>query len=90
MLILLVGSGWHIYRPFYDIFRSSLEELTSKRAPSLTPYIPIIVRLMTRSFACASSYPVELHTYAGTCDEISQISCGFIESALPHRISMFL
>lgn len=49
-----------IYLPCYDIFRNSLEELTSQRAPTLMPYVPLLAGSLARSLACASCYPIEL------------------------------
>ncbi|KAK4745488.1 hypothetical protein SAY87_011800 [Trapa incisa] len=49
-----------IYLPCYDVFRNTLEELTSQEAPNLTPYVPLISGSLARSLACASCYPIEL------------------------------
>ncbi|CAH9069927.1 unnamed protein product [Cuscuta europaea] len=49
-----------IYLPCYDIFRNKLEEYTSKNAPSLTPYTPLLAGSLARSLACTSCYPIEL------------------------------
>lgn len=49
-----------IYLPCYDIFRNWLEEFTSKNAPSLTPYAPLVAGSLARSLACTSCYPIEL------------------------------
>ncbi|XWS76913.1 hypothetical protein CRYUN_Cryun01aG0218400 [Craigia yunnanensis] len=49
-----------IYMPFYDIFCNSMEEFTTNNAPSLTPYVPLVVGIVARSLACVTCYPVEL------------------------------
>ncbi|OWM79617.1 hypothetical protein CDL15_Pgr023029 [Punica granatum] len=49
-----------IYLPCYDIFRNSLEELTSQTDSGLKPYVPLIAGSLARSLACASCYPIEL------------------------------
>ncbi|KAL6982018.1 Carrier protein, mitochondrial [Sarracenia purpurea var. burkii] len=49
-----------IYLPCYDIFRNFLEEFTSRNAPSLAPYVPLVAGTMARSLACITCYPVEL------------------------------
>ncbi|KAL3521608.1 hypothetical protein ACH5RR_019757 [Cinchona calisaya] len=49
-----------IYLPCYDIFRNQLEEFTSRNAPSLTIYAPLVAGSLARSLACISCYPIEL------------------------------
>ncbi|KAL1828626.1 hypothetical protein ACET3Z_007038 [Daucus carota] len=49
-----------IYLPCYDILRNSLEELTSRNSPSLTPYVPLVSGAVARSLACITCYPIEL------------------------------
>ncbi|PIN08771.1 Mitochondrial carrier protein CGI-69 [Handroanthus impetiginosus] len=49
-----------IYLPCYDIFCNQLEEFTSKNAPGLTPYAPLVAGSLARSLACTSCYPIEL------------------------------
>ncbi|OMO64347.1 Endoplasmic reticulum-adenine nucleotide transporter [Corchorus capsularis] len=49
-----------IYMPCYDIFRNSMEEFTTKNAPTLTPYVPLVAGMAARSLACVTCYPVEL------------------------------
>ncbi|XP_014491426.1 mitochondrial carrier protein MTM1 isoform X2 [Vigna radiata var. radiata] len=49
-----------IYMPCYDILRNMMEEFTTKNAPNLTPYVPLLAGSVARSFACISCYPVEL------------------------------
>ncbi|KAI8545003.1 hypothetical protein RHMOL_Rhmol07G0009300 [Rhododendron molle] len=49
-----------IYLPFYDILRNYSEEFTSRNAPILTPYVPLIAGAVARSFACITCYPIEL------------------------------
>ncbi|KAL3524385.1 hypothetical protein ACH5RR_017219 [Cinchona calisaya] len=49
-----------IYLPCYDIFRNQLEEFTSRNAPSLTMYAPLLAGSLARSLACISCYPIEL------------------------------
>jgi len=46
--------------PCYDILRVMMEEFTTKNAPNLTPYVPLLAGSVARSFACISCYPVEL------------------------------
>ncbi|GFP94256.1 mitochondrial carrier protein mtm1 [Phtheirospermum japonicum] len=47
-----------IYLPCYDIFCHRLEEITSRNAPGLTPYVPLVVGSLSRSLACISCYPI--------------------------------
>lgn len=49
-----------IYMPCYDIFRNLMEDFTSKNAPNLTPYVPLVAGSTARSLAVISLYPVEL------------------------------
>ncbi|TYK17644.1 mitochondrial carrier protein [Cucumis melo var. makuwa] len=49
-----------IYMPFYDIFRNLMEDFTTKNAPSLTPYVPLVAGSTARSLAVVSLYPIEL------------------------------
>ncbi|KAK9121703.1 hypothetical protein Syun_019320 [Stephania yunnanensis] len=49
-----------IYLPCYDIFRNRMENLTKRKAPHLTPYVPLVAGSMARSLAVISCYPVEL------------------------------
>lgn len=49
-----------IYLPCYDIFRNFMEEFTSRNAPSMTPYVPLVAGSVARSLACITCYPVEL------------------------------
>ncbi|KAG8363276.1 hypothetical protein BUALT_Bualt19G0005300 [Buddleja alternifolia] len=49
-----------IYMPLYDIFRNYMEEFTSRNAPTIAPYVPVVAGSLTRSIACISCYPVEL------------------------------
>ncbi|KAK1366515.1 Manganese tracking factor [Heracleum sosnowskyi] len=49
-----------IYLPCYDIFRNYLEDFTSKNAPIMTPYTPLLAGSLARSLACISCYPIEL------------------------------
>ncbi|KAA8516142.1 hypothetical protein F0562_019321 [Nyssa sinensis] len=49
-----------IYLPCYDIFRTLMEEYTSRTTPNLTPYVPLVAGSMARSLACITCYPVEL------------------------------
>ncbi|XP_027350182.1 mitochondrial carrier protein MTM1 isoform X2 [Abrus precatorius] len=49
-----------IYMPCYDIFRNMMEEFTTRNAPNLTPYVPLVAGSTARSLACISCYPVEL------------------------------
>ncbi|KAI3800567.1 hypothetical protein L1987_28658 [Smallanthus sonchifolius] len=49
-----------IYMPCYDIFRNYMEEYTTKNAPSMTPYVPLVAGSVARSLACITCYPVEL------------------------------
>ncbi|KAL7108298.1 hypothetical protein ACP275_06G104100 [Erythranthe tilingii] len=49
-----------IYLPCYDIFCHRLEEFTTKNAPGLTPYAPLVAGSLARSLACTSCYPIEL------------------------------
>lgn len=49
-----------IYMPCYDIFRNLMEDITTKNAPDLTPYVPLVAGSAARSLACISCYPVEL------------------------------
>ncbi|XVE73751.1 hypothetical protein DITRI_Ditri11bG0143300 [Diplodiscus trichospermus] len=49
-----------IYMPCYDIFRNSMEEFTTNKAPILSPYVPLVAGIAARSLACVSCYPVEL------------------------------
>ncbi|PIN00570.1 Mitochondrial carrier protein CGI-69 [Handroanthus impetiginosus] len=49
-----------IYMPLYDIFRNYMEELTSRNAPTITPYVPLVAGSLARSIACITCYPVEL------------------------------
>ncbi|PON97518.1 Mitochondrial carrier protein [Trema orientale] len=49
-----------IYLPCYDIFRNFMEDLTNQKAPSLTPYVPLVAGSVARSLACVTCYPVEL------------------------------
>ncbi|GMY23827.1 mitochondrial carrier protein MTM1 isoform X1 [Fagus crenata] len=49
-----------IYLPCYDIFRNSMEDFTTRSAPNLTPYVPLVAGSVARSLACVSCYPVEL------------------------------
>ncbi|GFP91325.1 mitochondrial carrier protein mtm1 [Phtheirospermum japonicum] len=49
-----------IYLPCYDIFCHRLEEITSRNAPGLTPYVPLVAGSLSRSLACISCYPIEL------------------------------
>ncbi|KAH7862623.1 hypothetical protein Vadar_007356 [Vaccinium darrowii] len=49
-----------IYLPCYDILRNYAEEFTSRNAPSLTPYVPLVAGAVSRSFACITCYPIEL------------------------------
>ncbi|GFP86889.1 mitochondrial carrier protein mtm1 [Phtheirospermum japonicum] len=49
-----------IYLPCSDIFCHRLEEITSRNAPGLTPYVPLVAGSLSRSLACISCYPVEL------------------------------
>lgn len=49
-----------IYLPCYDIFRNFMEDFTSRNAPSLTPYVPLVAGSVARSLACITCYPVEL------------------------------
>ncbi|EXB72461.1 hypothetical protein L484_011463 [Morus notabilis] len=49
-----------IYLPCYDIFRNWLEELSVQKAPSTTPYVPLVAGALARSLACATCYPIEL------------------------------
>lgn len=46
--------------PLYDIFRNHMEELTSRNAPTMTPYVPLLAGSLARSIACVTCYPVEL------------------------------
>lgn len=46
--------------PCYDIFRNLMEDFTSKNAPNLTPYVPLVAGSTARSLAVISLYPVEL------------------------------
>ncbi|XP_011650718.1 mitochondrial carrier protein MTM1 isoform X1 [Cucumis sativus] len=49
-----------IYMPCYDIFRNLMEDFTTKNAPSLTPYVPLVAGSTARSLAVVSLYPIEL------------------------------
>ncbi|XP_058225687.1 mitochondrial carrier protein MTM1-like isoform X2 [Rhododendron vialii] len=49
-----------IYLPCYDILRNYAEEFTSRNAPILTPYVPLVAGAVARSFACITCYPIEL------------------------------
>ncbi|XP_023528756.1 mitochondrial carrier protein MTM1-like isoform X2 [Cucurbita pepo subsp. pepo] len=49
-----------IYMPCYDIFRNFMEDFTTKNAPNLTPYVPLVAGSAARSLAVISCYPVEL------------------------------
>ncbi|XP_024992396.1 mitochondrial carrier protein MTM1-like [Cynara cardunculus var. scolymus] len=49
-----------IYMPCYDIFRNYMEEYSSRNAPSMTPYVPLVAGSVSRSLACITCYPVEL------------------------------
>ncbi|KAI3449246.1 hypothetical protein Pfo_005911 [Paulownia fortunei] len=49
-----------IYMPLYDIFRNYMEDLTSRNAPTITPYVPLVAGSLARSIACVTCYPVEL------------------------------
>ncbi|KAA8540007.1 hypothetical protein F0562_026699 [Nyssa sinensis] len=49
-----------IYLPYYDIFRSQLEEFTTQNAPAMTPYTPLVAGSLARSLACTTCYPIEL------------------------------
>ncbi|OVA01909.1 Mitochondrial substrate/solute carrier [Macleaya cordata] len=49
-----------IYLPCYDIFRNWMEELTTRNAPYLSPYVPLVAGSIARSLACISCYPIEL------------------------------
>ena len=49
-----------IYLPCYDIFRNLMEDFTTRNAPILTPYVPLVAGSVARSLACVTCYPVEL------------------------------
>ncbi|XP_062156854.1 mitochondrial carrier protein MTM1 isoform X2 [Alnus glutinosa] len=49
-----------IYLPCYDIFRNLMEDFTTRSAPNLTPYVPLVAGSVARSLACVSCYPIEL------------------------------
>lgn len=49
-----------IYLPCYDIFRNIMEDFTTRNAPTLTPYVPLVAGSVARSLACVSCYPIEL------------------------------
>lgn len=49
-----------IYLPCYDIFRNLMDDFTTRSAPNLTPYVPLVAGSVARSLACVSCYPVEL------------------------------
>ncbi|KAL0339489.1 UNVERIFIED_CONTAM: Mitochondrial carrier protein MTM1 [Sesamum angustifolium] len=49
-----------IYMPLYDILRNYMEEVTSRNAPAMTPYVPLFAGSLARSTACITCYPVEL------------------------------
>ncbi|KAF6172983.1 hypothetical protein GIB67_006359 [Kingdonia uniflora] len=49
-----------IYLPCYDIFRNWIEDKTSRNAPFLTPYVPLVAGAVARSLACITCYPIEL------------------------------
>ncbi|XP_057462736.1 mitochondrial carrier protein MTM1-like [Actinidia eriantha] len=49
-----------IYLPCYDIFRNYMEEFTSRNAPSMTSYVPLVAGSVARSLACITCYPIEL------------------------------
>lgn len=59
-LELFVFKQVGIYLPCYDIFRNQLEEFTTRNAPGLTPYTPLVAGSLARSLACISCYPIEL------------------------------
>ncbi|KAH6767361.1 manganese tracking factor for mitochondrial SOD2 [Perilla frutescens var. hirtella] len=46
--------------PLYDIFRNHMEELTSRNAPTMTPYVPLLAGSLVRSIACITCYSIEL------------------------------
>ncbi|GLT59041.1 hypothetical protein SLA2020_318860 [Shorea laevis] len=49
-----------IYLPCYDTFRNLMEDFTTRSAPNLTPYVPLVAGSVARSLACVSCYPIEL------------------------------
>ncbi|XP_035548192.1 mitochondrial carrier protein MTM1 isoform X1 [Juglans regia] len=49
-----------IYLPCYDIFRNIMEDFTTRNAPTLTPYVPLVAGSVARTLACVSCYPIEL------------------------------
>ncbi|KAJ0986216.1 hypothetical protein J5N97_004572 [Dioscorea zingiberensis] len=49
-----------IYLPCYDIFRNWIEDFTTRNAPSLTPYAPLVAGSIARSLACITCSPIEL------------------------------
>ncbi|KAE7999401.1 hypothetical protein FH972_003835 [Carpinus fangiana] len=49
-----------IYLPCYDIFRNLMDDFTTRSAPYLTPYVPLVAGSVARSLACVSCYPIEL------------------------------
>ncbi|XP_020538493.1 mitochondrial carrier protein MTM1 isoform X3 [Jatropha curcas] len=49
-----------IYLSCYDIFRDLMEDFTTRNAPVLTPYVPLVAGSVARSLACVTCYPVEL------------------------------
>ncbi|KAK9724728.1 hypothetical protein RND81_05G095000 [Saponaria officinalis] len=49
-----------IYLPFYDVFRSRMEDLAAENALSMQPYIPLVAGALARSLACTTCYPIEL------------------------------
>ncbi|KAK2650122.1 hypothetical protein Ddye_017611 [Dipteronia dyeriana] len=49
-----------IYLPCYDIFCNLMEDFTTRNAPILTPYVPLVAGSVARSLACVTCYPVEL------------------------------
>ncbi|KAL3622207.1 hypothetical protein CASFOL_033618 [Castilleja foliolosa] len=49
-----------IYMPLYDLFLKYMEDATSRNAPSITPYVPLVAGSLARSIACISCYPIDL------------------------------
>ncbi|CAA7402661.1 unnamed protein product [Spirodela intermedia] len=49
-----------IYLPCYDLFRNWTEDFTTKNAPNLTPYAPLVSGSVARSLACIACSPIEL------------------------------
>lgn len=52
-----------------------MEDFTTRSAPNLTPYVPLVAGSVARSLACVSCYPIEL---ARTRMQVSCIVCSVI------------